>query len=163
MGLLLSSLVRQVLAGTGHIPNSVQTLYDDHSRKGTRPSRGEYIQAQISYLKLADRAFIVIDALDELETDRILPQFLDAVLELHPAPSLLVTSRHVEKIHKKLSGISTVEIEARNADVRKHCEKSITTIIDSHLFNGDSDPLRQELVELLVCKAKEMYVMPTIV
>lgn len=102
---LLASLLKQLIQGLGlpSVPQSIQELYNQHKRPRTRPSREEISQALQTVISKYDKAFIVIDALDECQdSDAERIQFL-AELTGHQAKTganLFVTSRFSPEIEK---------------------------------------------------------------
>ena len=62
---LLASLLGQLVQGQPSVSNSMESLYERHKTKRTRPSFEEISRVLQSILASYSRAFIVIDALDE--------------------------------------------------------------------------------------------------
>lgn len=97
---IVSSFLRQLIEKHGRISDPVRKLYTDHTQHGeqSRPSQEKLVEALSSELETFDKAFIIIDGLDELRENKQKVELLQTIESLHPLPQLLVTSRPVESI-----------------------------------------------------------------
>ncbi|KAI0438824.1 ankyrin [Xylaria telfairii] len=97
---IVSSFLRQLIEKRGKIPDAVRKLYTEHTQHGeqSRPSQEKLVEALSSELETFDKAFIIVDGLDELRENKQKVGLLQTIESLHPLPQLLVTSRPVESI-----------------------------------------------------------------
>ena len=154
--MILSALVRQLALRTGHVTPETKNLFNKHNKNGTRPWRQDWISILRPSLEKQDKGFIVIDALDELEADYILPNFLDEILKLQALTSILLVSREMETIRGKLSCVAIIEVRATDGDVRRHCQEflALKDCLQEHL--ADNANFGLELTESIVSKAQGM-------
>ena len=91
----------------GGLAEDVRALYERREQNSAKISQADCVLMLKSYLGSCERAFIVIDALDELQ-EKVRPyrDFLDEVLELQNIASVLITSRHSKDLSDVLSQAS---------------------------------------------------------
>jgi hypothetical protein len=120
---LLASLLKQLAQGWSYLPDGVRSLHDNHKNKRTRPSFDEISRNLQSVATLYSRVFIVVDALDECRGS-CRSKFLQAVfnLQLTYGANIFATSRFNPEIATKFSASMSVEIRARDDDVRTYLE-----------------------------------------
>lgn len=119
---VLASLLMQLLHRRPCLLDYIRSLYDHHSKNGTRPTQTELSTALSLIVSKYDRAFIVVDALDECTVEgqcqvTILTEILD--LRVKTGANILVTSRIHEDIASRFSqqGTSTLPIISRDKDM----------------------------------------------
>jgi hypothetical protein len=120
----LASLLKQ-LAERRRLPDSVQSLYDKHNDKRTRPSLDDISRALRSTVAAYSRVFIVVDALDEFPAEGGGPaRFMSEVFALQPTceANIYATSRLIGEITKEFSQSVTKEISASGKDVRLYLD-----------------------------------------
>jgi Cdc6-like AAA superfamily ATPase len=120
---LLTSLLKQLIQGLPLIPQSIQTLYEHHQRKRTRPSINEIMQILQSVVRDYSKAFIIVDALDECQvSEGRRKQFLTELFNLQTktVANLFATSRYIPEITREFDGSASLEIRASNDDVQKY-------------------------------------------
>jgi hypothetical protein len=154
---LLASLLKQLSQSRRSLPQAVTALYDRHSKNRTRPSCDELSKALQSVADLYLKAFIIVDALDELHADGR-TRFLSEILGLQnrSTASVFATSRPIPEITKSFNGSSLREIRANEQDVR--------TYIDGHLsklpsFVGQNLNLQEEIKTKIAEVVDGMYVL----
>jgi hypothetical protein len=155
---LLASLLKQLTQGLPSLPDTVKSLYDKHTVKGTRPSLDEISRSLQSVAALYSRVFIIVDALDECRaSDGSRARFLTEVFNLQAKcrANLFATSRFIPEIAEKFDGSISLETHASVEDVRRYVHSHI-----SHLpsFVGDNPELQGDIETEIVNAANGMYV-----
>ncbi|KAH8730689.1 nucleoside phosphorylase domain-containing protein, partial [Phaeosphaeriaceae sp. PMI808] len=128
---LLLRFLKQLAQEQSSMPSAVKTLYDRHKVKRTRPSLDEISKALHSVTVLYSRTFIIIDALDECRAThgyqtKLMPEIFG--LQAKTRASLFVTSRFVSEIIKEFETATSLEIRARDEDVRSYLESNMLAL-----------------------------------
>jgi hypothetical protein len=127
---LLASLLKQLAQGRSTIPQSVKWLHEEHHKTQTRPSADQLYMVLHSVLASYSRAFIIVDALDELqEANFCRSELLSYIFGLQDSSRInfFATSRHIPGILEEFKTYATREVLATNADVRR--------CLDSHMLD----------------------------
>jgi hypothetical protein len=122
---LFASLLKQLARNRLCLPEIVKSLYNEHKDKQTRPSFDELSKALQLVAVLYSRIFIVVDALDECHaSDGFRPKFLSEIFTLQDKckASIFATSRFIPEITSKFIQSMSVEIRARDEDVKRYLE-----------------------------------------
>jgi Cdc6-like AAA superfamily ATPase len=122
---LFASLLKQLVQEQPSIPDNVQTLYDRHKDKRTRPSFGEILGILQTVVTIYSEVFIIVDALDECQiSDGCRQSFLSNLFKLQAicGVKLFATSRPISSIEKEFEGNVKLEIRASEEDVRRYLE-----------------------------------------
>ncbi|KAF1808265.1 ankyrin [Eremomyces bilateralis CBS 781.70] len=119
---LLAALLQQLVQSRPTIDEPISSLYEKHTRRGTRPSLQEISTALQVTLKNFSSVYIVVDALDECPNkdgtrNHLLTKLKDTQQEADLR--LMVTSRFIPDIEAKLESTPILEIRARGADVKR--------------------------------------------
>jgi Cdc6-like AAA superfamily ATPase len=153
---LLANLLKQLVQELPFVPESIERLYELHKHRRTRPSFGEISEILRSVIARYSRAFIIIDALDELQFSRARRRLLPEIFSLQTkaGASLFATSRFIQETTKEFKGATSIEIRASDEDVRKY--------LDGHMSQLPSFVLRsldlQEKIKAEIIKAVDgMY------
>lgn len=135
---VLASLLAQLLRGRSSIPDFIHDLSERHRKKGTRPTHDELRDALQRVMLGYERAFIVLDALDECSVEsqcrsRILSEIID--VQAKTSLNILATSRIHDEIATLLNGrnTTTLSIVAQNQDMFSMLQSKIRTY-DRELF-----------------------------
>ncbi|KAM3552465.1 hypothetical protein MY1884_007185 [Beauveria asiatica] len=145
---LLASLLRQLAQRRPSLPHEVKFLYDNHKIKQTKPSVDEISNALQSVARLYSRVFIIIDALDECETE-CRSTFLSHMFSLQAGTTanILATSRPIQTIEKDFGGRSEmVKISARDEDVERCLDNDMKTL---PLLGKDNKGLSEKIKQSL--------------
>ena len=154
---LTSNLLKQIYQQhLGHAPE-LQTLYERHSRAGTRPSLKEIVEIILVLSAGFRRIFLILDALDENtdeEGGRTL--FLSELFKLQSHTinrlSILITSRPVPAITNLPHFVACVraEIRASDSDVDKYLSTQLLHF-DASLqkFPKLMDNIKQTIIGLV--------------
>lgn len=95
---LISTLIKQVIQEHPLIDQNLEDMHAGHYRKETRPSLQELKKVLGKVLSQYDKAYIVVDGLDELlEEDRRI-ELLECLRSLQGKVSIMVTSRPLSSI-----------------------------------------------------------------
>jgi hypothetical protein len=101
IGILLSSLLRQLAETCSSLPTEVKMLFDQHRAEGTLPSIEEISATLVAVAMSYSRVFIFLDALDEgPSSERGLARFLAEIFKLQTrcGANIFATSRESTEI-----------------------------------------------------------------
>ena len=164
---LASSLCGQLCQGRNTLPKEVSELYNKHQGVSRRPDSDEVLKIFQAVLVTYVKVFIVIDALDECS--KYAQSFLlENLIGLSSNINVLITSRHLENIMRRLRAAPTVEIRAHIDDVRGYVIARLdTTSLSYHRVGedpsslgeiiGDDIVLKKEVLITITQNAKDMY------
>jgi Cdc6-like AAA superfamily ATPase len=157
---LLASLLKQLIQERPSMPEIVKNLYEHHKDKRTRPSFDEISNVLHSVVANYSRAFIIIDALDELlASDKRHKKFLSEIFNLQAKAraSVFATSRFVPEIVREFEGSISLEIRASDGDVQRYLDGRMSQLSLCVSRNVDL----QETIKAEIIKAVNgMYVPP---
>lgn len=151
------SFIKQLVQERPILPVEVQTLHQHHSGKGTRPSIDEVTDVLRSLLASYSRVFLVIDALDECaKSDR--EQLLEtlAKVRFQVQMNLFATSRPLPDIVAYFHGNVSLEIRAKEEDVRRYLENHILKLPS---FVARNLGLQNEIATQIINVVDGMYVL----
>lgn len=154
---VLASLLMQFLRRQASVPGFVRDTYKHHKKSGTRATREELTDMLSTVILQFERAYIVLDALDECTTEnRCRMEILSIMLALQVSASanILATSRENEEIvsmfNHRDTAASILPIWAQDGDVSIFLHRQLETQ-DADVFDG---PIR-ELVASKVTQVAE--------
>ena len=123
---IMGSIVAQAMRASVQAAPAAESLYQIHSRKGTRPSASELrdLLKELGNDRL--RMYLIMDALDEYRDP-------DSVLDLltgldHSAVNILLTSRPHILINQRFSNLDRVEIRAHEDDIRSYVDRRLPSL-----------------------------------
>ncbi|KAF5239238.1 hypothetical protein FANTH_10040 [Fusarium anthophilum] len=146
---LLEILLKQLVQGQSSIPASLRSLYDKHNVRKTRASVEEVSATLHSVASLYSRIFVMIDALDELkETDGSRNRFLEELFKFQSqcGLKLFATSRFIPEIVGRFDGSTTINIRARDEDMRGFLDGKISQ-------SGQLLQTHREMIKTEIAKA----------
>lgn len=155
---VLASLLRQITESIPEVPKLASELYTRMKRQNRQLQQQDLEQATILTCASVEQTFIVIDALDECDTEsrKDLLRAL-AILQEVPRVRIFLTSRpHVgPEITKTFGEIPNIEIGASDADLR--------TYLSSKIDNSDNvdvidEEFKREIIATVIQAASKMYV-----
>lgn len=128
--IVIRSLLRQLLKNAERLPASLQQIYAEMNSKG-KELRLE--DAKIALMDVAEtftEVVIILDALDEaVEAERSI--LMAVVQSLPKCCKVIVTSRpHLQDISKALQNGMSIEIKARNSDIRQFLRTRMSSMSD---------------------------------
>ena len=159
---VLGALIKQVMRGLGAVPTEINSAFQ--KAKGHVGGRGLRVPEALELLKAAlapfDRAFICIDALDELQ-EKHLPQLLrslHAISQSLPAIRLFFTGRpHIGvEINKNFPGAAQfVQMKPTREDIVRY----VDMMLDDDSLPGAMNPgLRAEIMGRVSETISDVYV-----
>jgi hypothetical protein len=153
---LVASLLKQFIQDHPVISESAKSLYSKHYAQDTRPNLDELRETLREEVQRFSRAFVIIDALDELvEQDR--HRLIKEVQSMGNTVRLMVTSRELTSIEPIFLGAKSIDIRARKEDLRKYIKRRIGVLssLRSSVFAGVD-----EIEEKISTNVRGMYVYP---
>ncbi|KAJ5275259.1 hypothetical protein N7505_003804 [Penicillium chrysogenum] len=160
---LLGNILKQMVQRKHTVPSSVRALYNTHMHTGTRPSINEISEAMHSLSTASDFSsiFIVIDALDECQiSDRSRDILLDVVISMQAKRGcnvyLFATSRFIPEIIEMFNEQPTVEIRARENDVKRYIQGNLTMLPS---FVSRSPDLQEEISDAIAKAVDGMFLL----
>jgi hypothetical protein len=126
---LLASLLKQLSQERSPLPDGINSLYDKHQEKRTRPSLDEISRTLQSVASTYSRVIIIVDALDECQvSDSCRMTFLTEIFSLQTKTraNLFATSRSIPEITERFRDSITFEIRAHDEDVRQYLDGRIS-------------------------------------
>ena len=119
----MGALLKQLTQASQTLPVGIRSIYDTRER-GRRPEYRDLVDIFRTELKRFPKAFIVIDALDEVLESADIRTIL--LKELRSCPvNLLVTSRHDPIIEKDFFEAQRCDIRATDEDIRSYISERI--------------------------------------
>jgi hypothetical protein len=117
---LLAAILKQLVQDQTSIAEPLSKLYDHHEVRRTRPSLKETHNVLQSVLAGYSRVYVVIDALDECDSDHRL-ELLSKLRSLQSKADLrlMATSRFLPVITEEFNGVPQLEVQADDADVKR--------------------------------------------
>ncbi|KAL9080321.1 MAG: hypothetical protein Q9157_000908 [Trypethelium eluteriae] len=119
---LLAAIPKQLIQSRSSLKEPVERLYVQHAHRGTRPSFDEIFAALRYVLATFCSVYVVIDAVDECrDNDGTRRFFLAKVMDLQAETDLrlMITSRIIPDISNDFELVLTLEIRARDEDVKR--------------------------------------------
>lgn len=120
---LFAALLKQLVQSRPDIAASVMGLYDRHSKRRTKPSLDELMQALLSTCSSYSTVYVVVDALDECSNrDGVRRQLIDKLCSFQASRNvqLLFTSRFVPEVMENFRTSPWLEVRANEEDVRRY-------------------------------------------
>lgn len=159
---LIASVLQQLLQTKAVLSDRVETLYQQHINRRTRPTLHELSTLLRSVAGCFSRIFVVVDALDEVSETETRESILAEIHELqsiHPTTSLMVTSRHDTTIDREFEGTERCEIRASDEDVKRYLTTQISRGGRLARHIKDDPNLRDVILNTLTKNAHGMYVL----
>ena len=152
---LLASLWRQLMRfGTIHVSES-RALESDYVKPGVMPSVEKLVGMLRSEMAKYSKTFVLLDALDECNSD-IRPALFKAIRLLQPDASLLVTSRMMIDEPLDTRRILFAEILAREEDLHIYIEERARSNRRLSQIIQRKPSLLEDIKQIVVEKAQGM-------
>jgi hypothetical protein len=154
---VIAVLLKQLCAQCPCIPEVVTSLFDHHMRKRTRPAEDELSKALLSVAGAFNRVFVVIDALDEFDTN-YWSTMLAHLRDLQGSPyikdlRLMVTSRHEPELEREFRHHPLLEIRADTDDLALFLRSQMPKLSE-HIKQNSS--LQSEIMSAITTAADGM-------
>ncbi|MCJ1471194.1 hypothetical protein MMC07_009842, partial [Pseudocyphellaria aurata] len=120
---LLAAILKQLVQARPSFAEPVEKLHEKHAKRETKPSVEEIFRALQSVLAKYSSVYIAVDALDECpDRDGTRRQLLAKLRALQDRADLrlLATSRFNPNIVGEFSAALTLEIRARDGDIKRY-------------------------------------------
>ena len=153
---ILGTLLQQFLSRSS-IPHEVRDTLENIKKARRTPNKNELVALLQITLRHTERAFICIDALDELDAKtrgHLLQEINILVAHTNILRIFLTGRKHIESEVQKLSR-SSVEITAHPDDIRSYLKREIA---DDENPESMDEGLQKEIVTSLVERSQQMYV-----
>jgi hypothetical protein len=146
---VLSSLVRPLAGQTAELPQELEGLFEELQPRKARPSLEELYDMLLSVAKHFSVVYIVCDALDECDKDKLRTDLLPKFIHMGQSGlNLFMTSR--SDIPEWFDGVEKIELCAQKEDLRTYIETKIKTDPRARSLIGGSkyaDMIVSELVD----------------
>ncbi|KAI1027161.1 hypothetical protein LB504_008016 [Fusarium proliferatum] len=158
---LFATLLRQAVQGEARIYSQVTHLYKTRDLAGSSLSREAIVEALESCISSYSRVFVIVDAIDELDTSRgyrdsFLTSLSNISARLMGKLSLFITSRLIPDIAESLIGSTTLEIKASETDIRHFTQEQISRLPS---FVARRSDLQSEISETIVKASQGMFLL----
>lgn len=155
---ILSSLLKQLCQSLHDLPACVTEAYERFWTHRIFPSSEKLLQMLGTVMASCQRAYVVVDALDEIDTSNsTCRQLLAALFRLKSLASMnfLALSRHVADISGifRRNGSHFVEIRALDNDIRCYVDAQLNR---ARPFVSEDRDLRLNIRETIVCAVDGM-------
>jgi hypothetical protein len=158
---LLAGLLKQLSQCPSSLPEKVNSLYNQHKPRQTRPLLHEISEALRSVVAIYSRVFIIIDAIDECqEAGGNRARFLKEIFNLQTSckANVFATSRFVPDIMEKFDGHLSLEIRASEEDIQRYLEGHMTEL-RPFVTRAENRKLLEEIVHVISHTVDGMYVL----
>ena len=157
---ILGSILRQFLSiALLPIPQDMLQVLEKVRNHGGKPNKDDILALLKTTLQHLERAFICIDALDELEP-KTRSQLLEVIRDLNatnPSMRIFLTGRkHIQSEVRRILNISEqneVEIVANPDDIRKYLKRKIAEDINTDAMD---EVLENEIIISLLERSQKM-------
>ncbi|KAF4496130.1 Ankyrin repeat domain containing protein 50 [Fusarium agapanthi] len=158
---LLATLLRQAVQGKAQLDTTLTRLYESREFAGSLLSCEAIMEALESSVSSYSRIFVVVDAIDELDTshgyhDSFLASLSTISAKLMEKMSLFITSRLIPGIAQSLKYSTTLEIKASETDIRKFTQGQMTRLPSFVTHRPD---LQSEISETIAKAAQGMFLL----
>ena len=151
---ILANLLKQMLERTSNLSQDIQTSYASHRQRATQPHLTELSTLLANECTRLTSCFLVLDALDECTTDNYVGVKILSELQKIPNLRLMITGRpHIEKLLSKF-GSTTLEIRARDEDIRRSLETQVEESYNLLDCVHTEETFRRSVIDAIVTRAK---------
>ncbi|KAF5616930.1 ankyrin protein [Fusarium sp. NRRL 25303] len=158
---LLATLLRQTVQGEATINAQLTRLYETRDSAGSSLSREAIVEALQPSILSYSRVFVVVDAIDELDTSRgYRHSFLTSLNTISESLvgkiSLFITSRFIPDIAQSLKDSATLEIKASETDISNFTQWQMSRLPS---FVTRRPDLKSEISETIAKAAQGMFLL----
>jgi nucleoside phosphorylase len=148
---IFASLLRQVIQQSGGDTEALITSIGVGWKQG-KPNLTAYKNMLQKALQQYSKIFIVIDALDESQSQTLRRELVCELRSLRPIISLLITSRPLRDMQNVLGDASQIKIMARSEDVKKYLDSFLKANKNLRKL-VDADPKLESVITTFVIKS----------
>ncbi|KAK2850705.1 hypothetical protein FQN49_005405, partial [Arthroderma sp. PD_2] len=126
---LLSCLLKQLVLAHETLPDTIKRLHDNHKKGQTRPLFKEILTAFNSLASGYSRIYILVDALDECQTeDACQSKLITEILKIQDklGANLFLTSQPMAQIMERFKGCLQKEISASKEDIGAYLDAEMS-------------------------------------
>jgi Cdc6-like AAA superfamily ATPase len=148
---LVANLLKQLAQKQATIPECVQAIYDKYNEKPRRPSLDELSEALNAVSSLYSKVFIIVDALDECQTaDGCRATFLSKIFRLQAKTNtnIFATSRYIPEVEESFYQSASLEISAKDEDVRAYLDSHVARLPSFVLSLGLQNEMKATIPKL---------------
>ena len=119
---LFAAILKQLVQNRPEIATPVMHMYELHTKRASKPSFSDILQALQSVCSAYTTVYIVVDALDECsDKGSARGELIDKLcgFQARKDVRLLFTSRFIPEITRKFRSNPTLEVRASEEDVRR--------------------------------------------
>ncbi|KAJ6520685.1 ankyrin repeat domain-containing protein, partial [Mycena vulgaris] len=155
---LLGALWKQLMLEKS-IPLAVDTLYDYHYRRKTRPHLDEFRKALNFAVAQHSKVYFVVDALDEYPED-VRHSFLKYLVTLGPKVNIMMTSRPHIGLATVFTDLNILEIQATEDDLCRYLTMQIESLPRLSRNIKSQPELQDEIQFKILGNSKGMFLLP---
>lgn len=147
---VIRNLLVQILFGQSAVPQEIEDMYDEYSRRSTMPGKAMLKRHLFSLFSLST-SFVLFDALDELSPENV-TAVTDLVREISESGVRVFCTSNTMSVRAQLAEPTVVEIRAHDDDLFNY----LTTQLNKE-WEYDSE-FKPDIVHTLVEKASGKYI-----
>ena len=158
---MLGAILKQIVSGLKHIPEEIETAFQKSKKKidGRELGSGEICELLVSSLRILQRNYICIDALDEFPGEHR-PELFRSLVQIireSPCTRLFLTGRsHVrDEIKRYFTRSTEIRIQPTEEDIERYLSMRLSNDTQPEAMDQD---LREEIFQIIPEKICEMYV-----
>lgn len=152
---LIANLIKQL--GQNHKPSleKIQSFYEDHKKKDSRPLVKELVHLLQVIISLFSRAYVVIDALDECDdADYSRTRLLDSLFAAQKKGlNICATSRNFHVIEERFEDAIKWQVTPSKNDVFSFLDRRMSQLPD---FVQNNIPLQEEIKKCIASAIEGM-------
>ncbi|KAJ6458903.1 ankyrin repeat domain-containing protein [Mycena vulgaris] len=154
---LLGALWKQLMLEKS-IPLAVDTLYDHHCMRQTRPHLDEFRKALNFAITQYPKVYFILDALDEYPED-IRHLFLQYLVTLGPKVNIMMTSRPHIGLDSVVPDFQILEIKATDDDICRYLSTQIERSPRLSRHVKARPDLQEDIQSKIVANCKGMFLL----
>ncbi|KAJ6587483.1 ankyrin repeat-containing domain protein [Mycena vulgaris] len=154
---LLGALWKQLMLGKS-IPLAVDTLYDYHYERKTRPHLDEFRKALNLAITQYPKVYFILDALDEYPED-IRHPFIQYLATLGPKVNIMMTSRPHIGLDSIIPEFQILEIRATDDDIYRYLSTQIEQSPRLSRHIKARPDLQEDIQSKIVANCKGMFLL----
>ncbi|MCJ1403377.1 hypothetical protein MMC11_006600 [Xylographa trunciseda] len=165
---ILGSILKQLIMQSATLPGFIDEIYrkDNHKPTNLEPEIFWKLLERLS--KNFPRIYIILDALDELENDKLrtrrnLVRMISMSQAFENNVRIFATSRtHLEDINSALCVFPKLLIEARDSDMRSFLLQRIEGSEDLEDIIHNDEDFKAQIIKALIDKSNKLFLIPAL-
>jgi Cdc6-like AAA superfamily ATPase len=145
---LLGSILKQFIQTCPGVPEEIDSLFNTLKGKNRQPRSTDVFKALLYTIKTYSRTFIIVDALDELQSCEQ-KKFLEVVFGLQKSSNvnIFVTSRYNPYIENRFKHAMCLPIRATGEDISLYARESLGQI--SKFLDQQSSQFKERIANII--------------